>query len=212
VVLQCFYHNILKNTDYFSLVQMKTIHISIGCDCAVAYQLRQRNLVENAFPFDWIKIDKIEMLEDTLEKNFSIFFENYQIKQQSDNFDNFDNFDDNIKEIKQIKSKKRLILSNKIILPHEFVNDDFNFDEYKNKYERRIQRFINVVKDKDIRKIFVRADNNDIGEDKKKHLNKILENYGCINFEIKFINYSEYKLVGEFNWQRDYVNWRDLLI
>jgi len=144
------------------------------------------------------------MLEDTLTKNFSIFFENYQIKPQSNNFDNFDKFDNNIKEI---KSKKRLILSNKMILPHEFMNDDFNFDEYKSKYERRIQRFINIVKDKDIRKIFVRADNNDIGEDKKNHLNKILENYGCVNFEIKFINYLEYKLIGEFNWQRDYVNW-----
>jgi len=139
------------------------------------------------------------MLCDVLDNNFSIFFSDYVLKNQSDNFDNFDS--------SNMKSKIKMILKNKIIFPHEAFDDIFDFDEFKKKYERRIKRFDNIVKDKNIKKIFVRADNTKISDIDKDKLCKSLEDYGCVNYEIKFINYSEYKLIGEFTWQRDYIDW-----
>lgn len=144
------------------------------------------------------------MICNVLESNFSIFFQDYQIKPQSDNFDNFDNFD------KKIKSKLKIILSNKIIMPHEAYEDTFDFEKFKQKYLRRIDRFNNIVKNNNIKKIFVRADNTNISEFDKNQLYSCLKNYGCVNFEIKFINYNDYKVNGEFTWHRNYVDWNKL--
>lgn len=194
-------------------VQMKTIHMSIGCDCAVAYQLRKQKLVEEAFPFDWAKIDKIQMLCDVLEIDFSIFFENYVLKNQSDNFDkfvDFNNFADT--DTDNVKSKIKMILKNKIIFPHEADEDIFDFEKFKQKYLRRITRFNNVVRNNDIKKIFVRADNTHISESDKIKLDLCLRKYGCVNFEIKFITYSDYICIGEFNWKRDYIDWEKIFI
>lgn len=190
------------------MVQTKTIHMSIGCDCAVAYQLRKKKLVEEAFPFDWAKIDKIQMLCDVLENNFSIFFEDYVLKNQSNNFDKFLDFED----INNVKSKIKMILKNKIIFPHEADEDIFDFEKFKEKYLRRIDRFNNIVRNNDIKKIFVRADNTKISESDKIKLDLCLRKYGCVNFEIQFITYSDYVCIGEFNWKRDYIDWTQLFI
>ena len=187
---------------------MKTIHMSIGCDCAVAYQLRKKKLVEEAFPFDWAKIDKIQMLCDVLENNFSIFFEDYVLKNQSNNFDKFVDFEDT----DNVKSKIKMILKNKIIFPHEADEDIFDFEKFKEKYQRRIDRFNNIVRNNDIKKIFVRADNTNISESDKIKLDLCLKKYGCVNFEIQFITYSDYVCIGEFNWKRDYIDWTQLFI
>lgn len=184
-------------------VQTKTIHMSIGCDCAVAYQLRNKKLVEEAFPFDWTKIDKIQMLCDVLENNFSIFFEDYVFKNQSNNFDKFVDFED----INNVKSKVKMILKNKIIFPHEAYENIFDFEKFKEKYQRRIYRFNSVVRNNDIKKIFVRTDNTNISESDKIKLDLCLKKYGCVNFEIQFITYSDYVCIGEFNWKRDYIDW-----
>ena len=94
------------------------IYISLGSDCAVAHNLRSLNLLNTAFPFDWTKCDKINMICDTLEQSFSNFFENFTEFEQSDNYNNFDNFDnfDNIDNIdNSIKSRIKIKLSNGII-------------------------------------------------------------------------------------------------
>lgn len=181
-------------------VPMKTIHMSIGCDCAVAYQLRKQKLVEEAFPFDWAKVDKIQMLCDVLDNEFSIFFRDYILKNQGDNFDSFGC------KSKNIKSKVKMILKNKIVFPHESINEHFDFDTFKEKYERRIKRFNNIVWDNNIKKIFVRADNTKISGSDKIKLEESLKKYGCVNYEIKFINYSDY-VAENFTWKRDYIDW-----
>lgn len=145
------------------------------------------------------------MLCDVLDNNFSIFFENFIFKNQSDNFDNFDKFD-KFGSL-EMKSKVKMILNNKIVFPHEAFENIFDFEKFKEKYLRRINRFNSVVKNAHIKKIFVRADNSTISESDKIKLNKSLEDYGCINYEIKFINYSDYVCIGDFNWKRDYIDW-----
>lgn len=179
----------------------KTVYISIGSDCAVAHNLRKLNLVDVAYPFDWIKCDSKSICE-TLDNDFSNFFENYTIKHQSDNFDNFDEGG---------KSLVKIILKNKMILPHEAQEMEFNFDSYKEKYKRRINRFKNIIRDCTIKKIFVRADNSPIDLEKEK-LESSLEKYGAINFNIRFINYNDYTCEEEFTWQRNYIDWKKILI
>jgi calcineurin-like phosphoesterase family protein len=209
---------------------MNTIHISLGSDCAVAYNLRKLNLVSEAYPFDWIKCDKPSMICDCIDNEFSIFFPRNDLAKKAvlgkksieddslsetiffDNItqlkqsDNFMNFDENI------ISKIKLKLSNNIILPHEAIGDKFDFDKYKEKYVRRIDRFNKIVRDFNIKKIFVRADNKKIKEEEKKNLLKSLDNYGCVNYDLIFIDYSQYPVVGEFNWKREYMDWAKIFL
>jgi hypothetical protein len=149
------------------------------------------------------------MICESLDDNFFNFFNNIkQIKQITQN-DNFMNFDENI------LSKIKLKLSNNIILPHEGILDTFNFDNYKEKYLRRINRFKNIVQDNSIKKIFVRADTKKIKEEEINKLHDSLKKYGVVNYDTIFINYSEYHfnpITNEFSWKREYINWKNIII
>ena len=165
-------------------------------------------MVKTAFPFDWTKCDKINMICDTLEKSFSNFFENFTEFEQSDNYNNFDNIDniDNIDN--SIKSRIKIKLSNGIILPHEA--NEYSFDKYAyiEKYKRRIDRFVDIIRNNKIKKIFVRSDNKKITDKDKQKLESELKQYGCINYHIIFIDYSEYICKEKFNWKREYIDWK----
>jgi len=188
--------------------------MSLGCDCACAYQIKkyQQNLT---YPFDWIKSDNIKMICDSLDSKFSIFFDNYHIVEQSDNFNNFDNFDnfDNLdKNEKDTKSRLRIKLKNNMILPHESEGFIFNELKYKEKYQRRINRFYDVVSNEKIKKIFIRCDNKQVKQSDKEMLITSLNNYGCVNYEIRYVTYTDYMCIGEFKWKRDYIDWGNIFI
>ena len=144
------------------------------------------------------------MIWETIEKDFSIFFSNYTLKNQSENFINFDN--------PSYKSKIQIKLDNGIVLPHEAIDTFFDYNVYKEKYERRILRFKTVIRDKNIKKIFIRADEKKITEENKHMLINSLNKYGCLNYEIKFINYSEYICKENFTWKRDYIDWKNIFL
>lgn len=182
--------------------QENIVYIGLGCDCAVAHNLRKIYSDSLAYPFDWIKCDKLLMICNTLDNRFSNFFEDITQIKQSDNFMNFD---------EKIKSNIKIKLKNGMIFPHEAILEEFNFDKYKEKYTRRIERFYNVCTNKNIKKIFIRADNKKITEENKIKLRLSLDNYGCVNYDIIFINYNDYPIVGEFTWQREYIDWTKLL-
>lgn len=195
-----------------------TIHISLGCDCACAYQMRKYSVNQSAYPFDWVKCDNIKMICETLDNGFSNFFENYQLIEQNDKFDKFDKFDNFDKfnnfdkfDNDKIKSRVKIKLKNNMVLPHEAKNFDFDVSKYNDKYRRRIDRFNKVVNDKDIKKIFIRCDNKKIKDTEKELLIKSLNDYGCINYDIIFINYSDFICVDEFTWKRDYIDWKVFL-
>jgi hypothetical protein len=59
--------------------------------------------------------------------------------------------------------------------------------------------------------IYIGADNiNDI--DKEKIIN-CLNQYGCINYQIKFIQYSDYPINDNvFHWHREWIEWSNLFI
>ena len=166
----------------------------------------KHNLRQMAMPFDWSK-SNIKMICEILENNFSNFFENIKTQEQSDNFNKSDDSALNLSE--NIKSRIKIRLSNGIVLPHESTETDFNYDDYKDKYQRRIDRFNNIVRDDKIKKIFIRSDDKKIKEENKYRLNDILQKYGCKNYEIIYINYSDYESVN-FTWQREYIPWNNL--
>jgi hypothetical protein len=192
------------NTN-FSEESIQTVYISVGCDCAVAYHLRKLDLCHEAFPFDWIKINNVKQIKETLDNNFSLFFENYELINSSDNFNNSD---DN-----SIKSKVKIKLSNNMILPHEAKDIVFNFEEYKEKYMKRINRFNSICRDLKIKKVFVRADNQKLKDEYIKLLHDSLNSYNVQNYIIKFIDYSQFVIPSDyvFDWHRDYINWVDIL-
>jgi hypothetical protein len=149
----------------------------------------------------------------TLEKDFSNFFENFIESKQSDNYNNFDNIDniDNIYNIdNSIKSKIKIKLNNGIILPHEA--NEYSFDKYAyiDKYKRRIDRFNDIVRNNKIKKIFIRSDNKKITDKDKQQLEYGLKQYGCINYHIIFIDYSDFQIKGDFNWKREYIDFKKL--
>lgn len=144
------------------------------------------------------------MICDVLEKDFSFFFSNYTTKHQSDNFINFDNL--------EYKSKIQIKLNNGIVMPHEAIDTDFDEKVYIDKYLRRIERFKKVIKDEKFKKIFIRTDEKKLIDSNKQKLIDALNVYGCVNYEIKFITYSDYICKENFTWQRNYIDWKSIFL
>jgi len=190
-------------------------YISLGCDCSVTYQLRKYGLqTMGTMPFDWMKLDKLEDLISILDNNFTGFenFDNYIVKSQSDNFVNMD--------FEKVLSRRKMIHNKyNFILPHEYMNDTLDIDEFEKKYARRIVRFQTLVTDASIKKIFVRLCGNKesiekTGEVKNKvYLEECLSMYGCVNFKVIIINYNDYEslIQDKYTWQRDYIPWSNVL-
>ena len=192
-------------------------YISLGCDCSVSYQIRKYGLqTMGTLPFDWMKLDKLQDLLSILDDNFAEFakFDSYIVKTQADNFE-YVNTDVNT-DVEKVLSRRKLIHSKyKFTLPHEYINDTLNIEQFETRYARRIDRFQRLVKDSSIKKIFVRLSGNKESKEvkNKMYLEECLFRYGCKNFEVVVINYNNYDslIPNEFTWQRDYIPWKKTL-
>jgi len=182
-------------------------HIPLGMDCTLAYQLNKHRLRRFALPFDWIKITNFDAIIKILNNSFFNFLnkDKWNIILQSPNFNYFDdtNEDTCVKSLLKLKHTDY-----KIILPHEAKNDVIDLDEIIIKYQRRIDRFNQIVKSNISKIIYVGIDK--INDSDKKKLIQCLDNYGCINYKIKFIEYSKYPVIGDYSWHRDWIHWNDL--
>ena len=163
-------------------------------------------------PFDWMKITNVEKLVAILDNDFAGFstFSKYEVKSQNSIFDNFD-----VNEGITIKSLNKLTHREYgFTLPHEYMGDIIQVPEFEEKYSRRIERFRKIVKDANIKIILVRLGNTKEGK-KQCILEDALVRYGCMNYEVRFINMDNY--VGnipndvEFDWHREYIPWQALL-
>jgi hypothetical protein len=190
------------------------VYISLGCDCSVSYQLNELGLRTSAMPFDWMSITNLDRLQRILENDFENFtnFEYYTFTEQSDKF----NYEKNDTLTSNMVSLVKMVHNvYKFTLPHEHYNKLFNIDIFQSKYSRRIERFRNIVRDETQHKIFIRLSNTKEIKNIQK-LEKSLLNYGCNNFQIKFINMDNYTdLIDQtivFNWIRNYIPWKTLLL
>jgi len=176
---------------------MEQIYISLGSDCSVAYQLQIRNLRKLALPFDWIRINNINSLIAVLETNFQYFLDNLIIERESDKFPIIaEDYIDTISKTLVIKNTRY-----NIMFPHE-IKEEYELEIFKEKYYRRINRFIEIIKDPSIKKIFIRASNKTENiELLNKTLAKITNNYKLIAIEYdNKIKYSSWHH-NEYQWE-----------
>jgi len=192
------------------------IHISLGSDCSVSWNLSRLGLqTSGTMPFDWMRIDKLQDVITVLEAGFNEFasFESYTIKGQSIVFDYFDC---DTKEGGPIKSECKMIHTKyKFILPHEYKGVIIDSREFQEKYSRRISRFLDMGRNSKMHKVFVR-----LGTAKELdfllNLHGALDKLGIVNYEIKFITLEEWESSipknKPFRWQREYIPWEKILI
>ena len=152
--------------------------LTIGYDCSPAAALKGLNLRNEALPFDWV-VSNISSLEKCFQDNFIKYHTNLKFNYNKtrlideygfefphdyplQNIDNIDNIDDinNINNISDDKIGEGIIgeEKNKII-----VSDWKKYHNIaKEKYDRRIKRFLNIVNDNKPIIILCRYSTNDV--------------------------------------------------
>ena len=199
---------------------MKT-YISLGSTCSVAYQLDKHNLRVNAYPFDWLKCTSLKMITKCIQENFKDFLDVIKIR-ESDKHPilTTDTFNDSSNDIS-------MVMRNTYDM--EFYHDfsaNSNLDDIKEKYDRRIKRFIDIINSGN-EIIFVR-DELKINSIKQEDIDEFIQiiksiNPNC-NFKIVYIVYNPKNKKINFNniyiindtknfehWQRPNVEWIKLL-
>jgi hypothetical protein len=118
---------------------MSKYYIPFGFDCGVASTLRQFNLRDEAYLFDW-NIITYNGMYDIINNNFiDLFNEEYLVYGNQSYFHKYNNDPNNYKYLMPVFNIKYNIL-----FVHDFIkNDDKNI--IHNKYKRRIERFINNI-------------------------------------------------------------------
>lgn len=185
--------------------------ISLGCDCSIAYQLTNLGLRTESYPLDWCSSPYLDTIIKLFETNFVDFanFSSYQIKSQS--LEHFNtNTNDNLCLDTNIKSHYKLYHPiYKLTLPHEYIGDQIDIEQFENKYTRRVKRLLSSLDNEDNELIFIRLGNSKEKE-KIKELENILYARCKCKFNIFYINYDDYQ-TDKFIWYRDYIPWKSLL-
>ena len=141
---------------------LSQIYIPLGCDCSIAYQLNKLNLRTVALPFDWIRINITDLI-NILETKFQFLCMKEHLKIEKIDYGFFpelNTIDPNMDNLlDQSKPSKIKIINTKynFLYPHE-PNYDTNeeiLDQFIKKYSRRVDRLLQLLDDKSIRKIFV---------------------------------------------------------
>jgi hypothetical protein len=172
--------------------------VSLGSNCAVAYQLQQFNWRHASFPFDWSRI-KLSQLITVLENNFHDY-ENLEIKKISENHLDF------------ISGKPSIIYKNSYGI--EFAHY-YNFHET---LPRRIDRF-----NKLINPTFIRIETGKITENIQELYNKLITilNKTFNTYEIIVVSIDKIKNPKVINrslksfendWRNPQVNWKELFM
>ena len=109
-----------KNIDEYNI-------ISLGCNCWPSTVIKELGLRQISLPFDWM-ISNIDGLEKCFKNNFEFFHKDLYL--------NFDN--------------TRLIDKYNFQFIHDYsdiINWEKEYEEVFAKYQRRITRFLNIMKD-----------------------------------------------------------------
>ena len=130
--------------------------IPLGTTCALAYQLQKHQLRSQAYPFDWCLIN-LEQLVNVLETDFSQWFDNLIPNKLSNKHpflkddQSYLTTDDLKLNDKKLENKSMMgentytiEVTNKygIKFMHDFqIFNQESIQEFKKKYQRRIERF-----------------------------------------------------------------------
>jgi hypothetical protein len=125
-------------------------YISLGPTCSIAYQLQKLGKKKESLPFDWIRCYPIDSVLHLIQNNFSDLFEGIEYVKDDTKFPFIE---DNVGEgesesFDTIKMKDTKIYKNDklgISFFHDF-KEGIDVNDVIEKYQRRIDRFYNVVK------------------------------------------------------------------
>jgi hypothetical protein len=167
---------------YIITFMNQTVVIPIGSNCETSHILRKHNLRENAYPFDW-NCASLEMVYNVLNDNFQDFLNDIFIGTEINRlyFGDNDDYIISNEKIFPIICKKYNIL-----FPHDYNKVDvISINKVKNKYKRRIDRFINLIQSNKTIYLVCCNKNFSLNEWQKsvyyEYNPKILENYTCNN-------------------------------
>jgi Zn-finger protein len=183
-----------------------TVYISLGHDCATAYAIQMNHKRHNSYPFDWIRWNNISGIVDCIENKCQFLFDTDYITFDNNYKDMFPSVNENWND--NITSSKTKIINSKYscILPHENLSLENTIDMIKEKYDRRIKRFYEILSKDSIKKIFIRLTNKD--ED-IKDLERVISVYSN-NFEIRNIYYD--KKTKYSSWKKEELDWENILL
>jgi len=180
--------------------KQKCVYIPIGSDCSVAYQLQKLKLRLSALPFDWIRSNNlnniIEAINDIVLNNIKFHFLNIDVE-----FQDCEKFIEIKNEYGDTEKFNGFRISNKygFVFPHDKP------ENFIVKYEGRIDRFCKIMRDKNIKKIFVRVSK------KKEDFTVFSETIKkiCNNFTVISYVYGDTKFSS---WRKDEIDWSKLLV
>jgi hypothetical protein len=190
---------------YLFSIQFINMRISLGSDCSIAYNLQILGLREESFPFDWILSKNVVNI---LKNNFEDFCNPKFLKmvsiQDTEKFCKIDkNFKNKIVE-KEKKNKMIRVIHNKykIQFLHDFTLDFFDVSEFFDKYQRRIERFIKIMKNENIQKHLYRI----CKHDEREELERIFHEKKFVNWTLHIKLYSEFPISND--WKRTEFDWK----
>lgn len=128
-------------------------YISLGPTCSVAYQLQKLNKKKESLPFDWIRSSNIKDVIYLILNNFHGFLDNISYVRDDTKFPiikDSETFDEVTDKETKIYRNEKLNLG----FFHDF-KEGITLEEVREKYDRRIKRFYETVKEKCI---FIRDD------------------------------------------------------
>jgi hypothetical protein len=170
-------------------------YISLGPTCSVAYQLQKLEKKKESLPFDWIRCPNIKDVIYLITNNFQGFLDNISFVRDDTKFpiirdsEIFDEVAD--KETKVYRNEKL-----NLGFFHDF-KDGVTLEDVKEKYDRRIKRFYETVKEKCV---FIRDDMyfHQENVDDYNNLYQILVEFNDQNKLVLIINMSKniYDLTG----------------
>ncbi len=182
-------------------------YISLGSNCSVAYQLKKRELKDNCYPFDWCKINILQLVK-VLNNNFDKYYESLEIKKISH------------KHPSLFKDYSLILKNNyNIEFAHEIV-DEIELNKFKNNIKKRIDNFFSILPTDKV--TFIRIELKPIKSIYKEYIIKLVEllnkystNYILkliINSKIEFTDLPENVQIYKFDeftcdWQMNNIDW-----
>tara|TARA_B100000424_G_C22945368_1_gene503183 strand:- start:8629 stop:9219 length:591 start_codon:yes stop_codon:yes gene_type:complete len=186
--------------------------VSLGSSCSIAYNLKEHNLRQEAYPFDWTRTLNLNNVSKAIDTKFEEFLnlKKFKLKCYDEKFE-------------VDGGKGSYIYSNGYCsFYHDFnkLLDEFDTTGFVAKYERRINRFLELLSsNKEI--IFIREEYGNLNRNKIKKLIESLQSFNSkMNFKIIIItNDLSYKDIIYENlyfyfsdikiedWRRPEINW-----
>lgn len=186
---------------------MKKIIIPIGNHCWVAYNLKALGFRKQAYPFDWITSQPVDL--------FRLFFDIITSENVFEFINIFFNMDEN--EIIHMKYNNQYYFKNikyNITFPHDDLSD------IKEKYLRRFTRLKNIFFNSDILFIFAARSEN-FEKEILAFIEKVIKVKGndnihlfCINgflenVDNKYITHVKLPYIHDENWYYDKTTYKE---